>query len=66
MPPAIESLALENYHLFHATRAELLARLTRIEEAQAALERAIALTTNATEVRHLQHRLRALAHLTSS
>ncbi len=63
---AIESLALENYHLFHATRAELLARLTRIDEAQAALERAIALTTNATEVRHLQHRLRALAHLTSS
>ncbi len=36
----VERLELDNYHYLHATRAELLRRLGRVEEARAANERA--------------------------
>jgi RNA polymerase sigma-70 factor (ECF subfamily) len=36
----VEELDLDNYHLFHATRADLLRRLGRTSEAAAAYERA--------------------------
>jgi len=45
----LEGLDLEDYYLFHAVRADLLVRLGRGVEAVAAYERAISLTTNATE-----------------
>jgi RNA polymerase sigma factor (sigma-70 family) len=40
---------LDGYHLFHALRAGLLAALGRADEAQAASERALALTVNPAE-----------------
>jgi RNA polymerase sigma-70 factor (ECF subfamily) len=46
---AIEDLALEEYHLYHATRAELLVRLGRRNDARDAYDRAYDLTTNAAE-----------------
>jgi RNA polymerase sigma-70 factor (ECF subfamily) len=48
---------LDSYHLLHAARADLLRRLGRNEEAAAAYEHALALTTNATERRFLERRL---------
>jgi RNA polymerase sigma-70 factor (ECF subfamily) len=45
----LEDLDLDRYHLFHATRAELLGRIGRFEEADRAYERALALTTNQAE-----------------
>ena len=48
---------LDGYHLFHATRAELLTRLGRDDEAAAANARALALTTNDAERRLLATRL---------
>lgn len=57
----VEPLPLERYHLYHATRATLLERLGRREEAAAAYERAISLTDNEAERAHLAARLAALA-----
>jgi RNA polymerase sigma-70 factor, ECF subfamily len=57
---AVEDLDLGAYHLFHATRADLLARLGRDAEAAAAYERALALATNATERAFLAGRLAAV------
>ena len=51
------TVALSGYHLFHATRAELLAGLGRDDEAAEANTRALALTTNAAERRLLTTRL---------
>jgi RNA polymerase sigma-70 factor (ECF subfamily) len=48
---------LDGYHLLHATRADLLRRLGRHREAEAAYERAAALATNATERAFLARRL---------
>ncbi len=48
---------LAGYRLFHAARADLLRRLERPEEAAAAYERAIALTTNRVENAYLERRL---------
>jgi len=48
---------LAGYRLFHAARADLLRRLERPEEAAAAYERAIALTTNRVEKAYLERRL---------
>lgn len=45
----LEDLDLDRYHLFHATRAELLGRIGRIEEADRAYERALALTSSPAE-----------------
>jgi RNA polymerase sigma-70 factor (ECF subfamily) len=41
--PLVEELELDNYHPFHATRADLLRRLGRHSEAAAAYERAAAM-----------------------
>jgi RNA polymerase sigma-70 factor (ECF subfamily) len=46
---AIDSLDLDRYHLFHSTRAALLARLLRFDEARTAYDRALALANNAAE-----------------
>ena len=49
--------ALDDYHLFHATRAELLRDLGDADQARAADERAIALTANPAERSLLRQRL---------
>ncbi len=51
------SAELDGYYLFHAARADLLRRLNRLNEARAAYERAIALTTNRVERDYLVRRL---------
>jgi RNA polymerase sigma-70 factor, ECF subfamily len=51
------SEALQNYHLFHSARAELLHRSGRNEEAADAFGRAIALATNPAERAFLERRL---------
>jgi RNA polymerase sigma-70 factor (ECF subfamily) len=53
----VDGLALGDYRYLHSTRAELLRRLGRTEEARAAYERALALTTAAPERRFLERRL---------
>jgi RNA polymerase sigma-70 factor (ECF subfamily) len=57
---ALDEIDLPNYHLFHATRAEALRRAGRRDDAADALRRAIALTSNATERRHLERELAEL------
>jgi RNA polymerase sigma-70 factor, ECF subfamily len=52
---------LNDYHLLHAARADLLRRKGDHESARAAYERALALTHNEAEQRYLQKRLDALA-----
>jgi RNA polymerase sigma-70 factor (ECF subfamily) len=56
---AIEPLAaeLDAYHLFHATRADLLRRLGRASEARAAYARARDLATNPRERAFLERRI---------
>ena len=55
----VDALAdrLDGYHLFHATRAELLTALGRVDDADAANARALALTRNDAERRLLATRL---------
>jgi RNA polymerase sigma-70 factor (ECF subfamily) len=48
---------LEQYHLFHAARADLLRRTGSIEDARAAYVRALALCQNGTERTFLQRRV---------
>jgi RNA polymerase sigma-70 factor, ECF subfamily len=57
---AIEDLDLDDYFLFHSTRAELLRRLGREAEAAEAYDRALALVGNEAERRFLQQRRRSL------
>jgi RNA polymerase sigma-70 factor, ECF subfamily len=57
---ALDEIDLATYHLFHAARAEALRRAGRDGEAADALRRAIALTSNAAERRHLEHELAGL------
>ncbi|WP_300681554.1 RNA polymerase sigma factor [Nocardioides sp.] len=52
----VEGLALTTYGAWHVTRAELLRRLQRVEEAREAYGQAIGLATNAAERRHLERR----------
>ena len=52
----IEDLELPGYHLLPATRADLLSRLGRTAEAEAAYDEAIALATNDTERAFLRAR----------
>jgi RNA polymerase sigma-70 factor, ECF subfamily len=52
---------LEAYHLFHATRADLLRRLERHAEAAAAYRRALDLATNPVERAFLERRLDEVA-----
>ncbi|MFO0683624.1 MAG: sigma-70 family RNA polymerase sigma factor [Sandaracinus sp.] len=56
----VEALPLEGYHLFHATRAELLTRLGRKAEADEAIGEALARTENVGERALLDRRRRAL------
>jgi len=51
----LDQLDLEGYHLFHATRADLLRRLGRDDEAAAAYTAALARTTNNAERAFLTH-----------
>ena len=51
---------LENYHLLHATRADLLRRMGSPEEAGKSYARALELATNESERRFLQKRLREM------
>jgi RNA polymerase sigma-70 factor (ECF subfamily) len=53
--------ALQNYYLFHASRADLLRRLNRFDEATAAYEIALSLTTNRVEQNYIRGRLRSIS-----
>jgi RNA polymerase sigma-70 factor (ECF subfamily) len=57
----VDGLELEQYHYLHATRAELLRRLDRADEARAAYERALELVHSDTERHFLERRLADLA-----
>ena len=48
---------LDDYHLLHAARADLLRRLGRRDEAAGAYRRALALTPNPVERDYLERRL---------
>ena len=56
----LESVDLHGYHLLHATRADLLRRLGRYDEAAAAYGAALSVATNAMERRFLEERRRSL------
>ena len=56
----VDSLDLEEYRYLHSTRAELLRRLGRTEEARAAYRRALELTAEGPEQRFLAQRLEQL------
>jgi RNA polymerase sigma-70 factor (ECF subfamily) len=58
---SLEALELDGYHLFHAVRADLLARVARLAEADAAYAKAMTLTTNAGELALLERRRGELA-----
>jgi RNA polymerase sigma factor (sigma-70 family) len=53
---------LEDYHLLPSVRADLLAKLGRLDEARVEFERAAALTRNARERELLRERASACAH----
>ena len=57
--PLVDALAgdLDGYHLLHATRADLLRRLGRLEDAAVAYRRALDLVTNPSERSYLERRL---------
>jgi RNA polymerase sigma-70 factor (ECF subfamily) len=57
----VDALPLSGYHALHATRAELLRRLGRPDEAVAAYTQAIELAGNPAEIRHLTRRRGDLA-----
>jgi RNA polymerase sigma-70 factor, ECF subfamily len=57
----VDDLGLDRYHLYHATRGDLLERLGRPAEATAAFARAADLATNAEERRYLTARRDALS-----
>ncbi len=52
--------ALDNYYLFHASRADLLRRLNRSADAAEAYDRALGLTTNTVEQAYIRRRLQQL------
>ena len=51
-----DGLDLDSYHYLHATRAELLTRLGRVDEARAAYDLALALVHAEPERRFLEQR----------
>ncbi len=57
----VDGLALDRYPRHQAVRADLLARLGRVDEAAVAYRLAMAGTVNAVELAHLEERLSALA-----
>ncbi len=58
---AVDDLDLDDFHLFHATRADLLVRLDRPGDAAAAYDRALELVSNDAERRFLAERRAGLA-----
>jgi RNA polymerase sigma-70 factor, ECF subfamily len=56
----VEALELDRYHYLHATRAELLRRLDRVEDSRAAYDRALELVHSDAERRFLEQRLAEL------
>ena len=56
----LDELPLDGYHLYHATRADLLRRLNRGAEAAAAYDKAVTLAENAAERAFLAARRAAL------
>jgi RNA polymerase sigma-70 factor (ECF subfamily) len=56
----VEELDLERYHYLHATRAELLRRLGRVDDARASLARALELVHSDAERALLERRLAEL------
>jgi RNA polymerase sigma-70 factor (ECF subfamily) len=56
----VERLDLDAYHYLHATRAELLRRVDRVDEARAAYDRALALVHSDAERSFLERRLAEL------
>jgi RNA polymerase sigma-70 factor, ECF subfamily len=56
----VERLSLDDYHYLHATRAELLRRLDRVDDARAAYARALQLVRSDAERRFLEQRLAEL------
>jgi RNA polymerase sigma-70 factor, ECF subfamily len=56
----VERLELDRYHYVHSTRAELLRRLDRADDARAAYERALELVHSDAERRFLERRLAEL------
>jgi RNA polymerase sigma-70 factor (ECF subfamily) len=56
----VERLGLDSYHYLHATRAELLRRLDRVDDARASYERALKLVHSDAERRFLEQRLAEL------
>jgi RNA polymerase sigma-70 factor (ECF subfamily) len=56
----VERLELDSYHYLHATRAELLRRLDRVEDARAAYDRALELVHSDAERHFLERRLAEL------
>ena len=57
----VDALALDDYRYLHSTRAELLRRLGRPDEAAEAYGRALALGPTAPERRFLEQRLSAVS-----
>jgi RNA polymerase sigma-70 factor (ECF subfamily) len=53
--------ALDSYHLFHATRADLFRRVGAFEDATQSYTRALELVTNDSERRFLENRLREVS-----
>ena len=53
-----ELASLDSYYLLHASRADLLRRLNRHEEARMAYERALSLAANSVDQEYLRERLR--------
>jgi RNA polymerase sigma-70 factor (ECF subfamily) len=56
----VERLDLDRYHYLHSTRAELLRRLDRVDEAREAYARALELVHADAERRFLERRLAEL------
>jgi RNA polymerase sigma-70 factor (ECF subfamily) len=61
----VDGLAIEEYQPFHATRADLLRRIGRVDEAAQAYRRAIDLSGNEAERRYLRGRLQELENAAS-
>jgi len=66
MDEANAAKKLDHYYLYHASRADLLRRLHRKEEATTAYQRALALTTNQVEQQYLRRRLREVSESNGS
>ena len=57
----LDRLALDDYRYYHSTRADLLGRLGRDDDARAAYRRALELTQPGPEQRFLESRLAGLS-----